>query len=234
MTGRVSAPPPGDRFPVVRVKVAPAYRVFPPDEICHPGPTLAPPFDRGTPALPGSGSGQRRPAPHRHRGSVAPRSSTAETAPIEWRGRGVTRDDSTHDVARGGRDRDLRLHGTARRLGQGQPGRSGDELAGIAAESQRQRGGGPVLPADIELRTFLAQPVVPGDDEVTDLIHHRHDPAAFALVAALTVGEFHDHLLAASPEQLAALAPGLTPEMVAAVSKIMRNQDLCGSPPDAR
>ncbi len=111
-------------------------------------------------------------------------------------------------------------------LAKATPGRSGDELAGIAAGSQRQRVAAQICLADIELRTFLAQPVVPVDDEVTDLIHHRHDPAAFAPVAALTVGEFRDHLLAASPEQLAALAPGLTPEMVAAVSKIMRNQDL--------
>ena len=83
--------------------------------------------------------------------------------------------------------------------------------------------------SDIPLKTFLSEPVVPYEsDEVTRLIVDQHDPAAFAPVAHLTVGDFRDWLLSdqATGEILAALAPGLTPEMAAAVSKIMRLQDL--------
>jgi ethanolamine ammonia-lyase large subunit len=83
--------------------------------------------------------------------------------------------------------------------------------------------------AELPLKALLQQPVVPYEqDEVTRLIVDSHDAAAFAPVAHLTVGDFRDWLLgdAATPEALAALAPGLTPEMAAAVSKLMRNQDL--------
>ena len=83
--------------------------------------------------------------------------------------------------------------------------------------------------SDLPLKTFLAEPVVPYEsDEVTRLIIDQHDAAAFAPVAHLTVGDFRDWLLSehANGEILAALAPGLTPEMAAAVSKIMRLQDL--------
>ena len=81
--------------------------------------------------------------------------------------------------------------------------------------------------ADVPLATVLAEPVVPYEtDEVTRLIIDGHDPAAFAPVASLTVGEFREFLLAAEPEALAPLRLGLTPEMVAAVSKLMRLQDL--------
>ncbi len=79
------------------------------------------------------------------------------------------------------------------------------------------------------LRTFLHEAVVPYEaDEVTRLILDTHDAAAFAPVAHLTVGGLRDHLLgdATDAAALAALAPGLTPEMVAALSKICRNQDL--------
>ena len=109
------------------------------------------------------------------------------------------------------------------------PARSGDQLAGIAAHSAGQRVAAREALADLPLATFLQQALVPYEaDEITRLIVDSHDAAAFAPVAHLTVGGFRDWLLsdAASTATLAALAPGLTPEMVAAVSKLMRNQDL--------
>ena len=109
------------------------------------------------------------------------------------------------------------------------PLRSGDELAGVAAASRAERAAAQCALADVPLRTFLHEAVVPyEDDEVTRLVIDTHDAAAFAPVAHLTVGAFREWLLsdAATPDALAALAPGLTPEMVAATSKIMRNQDL--------
>ena len=109
------------------------------------------------------------------------------------------------------------------------PPRSGDALAGIAATSAQQNVAAKLVLADVPLKTFLAEALVPYEtDEVTRLILDGHDAAAFAPVASLTVGEFRDWLLseAASPPALARLAPGLIPEMAAAASKIMRNQDL--------
>lgn len=109
------------------------------------------------------------------------------------------------------------------------PLRSGDELAGVAAATRAERAAAQCALADVPLRRFLSEAVVPyEDDEVTRLVVDTHDAVAFAPVAHLTVGAFREWLLsdAATPEALAALAPGLTPEMVAATSKIMRNQDL--------
>jgi ethanolamine ammonia-lyase large subunit len=109
------------------------------------------------------------------------------------------------------------------------PRRSGDELAGIAAESDEHRMAARLVLADLPLRHFLSESVIPYEsDEVTRLIVDTHDEAAFAPVASLTVGGFRDWLLSyeADTAALAALAPGLIPEMVAAVSKLMRNQDL--------
>ncbi len=109
------------------------------------------------------------------------------------------------------------------------PRRSGDELAGIAAATDRRRVAARMALADLPLATFLAEPLIPyEDDEVTRLIHDGHDAAAFAPVAALTVGEFREWLLSWEVDAgvLARLAPGLTPEMVAAVSKLCRNGDL--------
>ena len=109
------------------------------------------------------------------------------------------------------------------------PLRSGDRLAGVAANSAAERMAAQMALADLPLRTFLNEAVVPYErDAVTRLIVDTHDAAAFAPVAHLTVGDFRNWLLseAASSEALAALAPGLTPEMVAAVSKICRLQDL--------
>jgi ethanolamine ammonia-lyase large subunit len=109
------------------------------------------------------------------------------------------------------------------------PLRSGDVLAGIAASSAEERAAAQFALADLPLETFLNEAVIPyEEDEVTRLIVDTHDAAAFAPVAHLTVGGFRDWLLsdAADPAALTALAPGLTPEMAAAVSKIMRLQDL--------
>ncbi|NKC32742.1 ethanolamine ammonia-lyase subunit EutB [Falsiroseomonas selenitidurans] len=107
------------------------------------------------------------------------------------------------------------------------PFRSGDALAGVAAESAAQRVAAQRALADLPLRHFLSESVVPYEaDEVTRLIVDSHEPAAFAPIAHLTVGGFRDWLLAAEPADVTALAPGLTPEMVAALSKICRLQDL--------
>ncbi len=108
------------------------------------------------------------------------------------------------------------------------PPRSGDMLAGLAAESAAERVAAQRALADLPLRHFLDEAVIPYEaDEVTRLIVDRHDAAAFARISHLTVGGFRDWLLGeADGAALAALAPGLTPEMVAAVSKICRLQDL--------
>jgi ethanolamine ammonia-lyase large subunit len=114
-------------------------------------------------------------------------------------------------------------------LAKATPRRSGDALAGIAAETDAERAAAQVALADTPLRALLEHPVVPYErDEVTRLIVDSHDRAAFAPIAHLTVGGLRDWLLsdAATTEVLAALAPGLTPEIVAAVSKISRLQDL--------
>ncbi len=109
------------------------------------------------------------------------------------------------------------------------PPRSGDRLAGIAAASAEQMIAARMALADVPLQTFLKETVVPyEDDEVTRLIVDSHDASAFAGVASLTVGAFRDWLLsdAATPQSLKTLSRGITPEMAAAVSKLMRNQDL--------
>jgi ethanolamine ammonia-lyase large subunit len=109
------------------------------------------------------------------------------------------------------------------------PARSGDVLAGIGARNMEERVAARYVLADLPLRTFLTETVIPYDiDEVTRLIIDTHDKDAFAPVSHLTVGELREWLLtnAADTATLTRLAPGLTPEMVAAVSKLMRNQDL--------
>ncbi|CEJ16064.1 Ethanolamine ammonia-lyase heavy chain [bacterium YEK0313] len=109
------------------------------------------------------------------------------------------------------------------------PIRSGDQLAGIAAASREESVAARLALADLPLKAILAEPLIDYDaDEVTRLILDGHDERAFAAVAHLTVGEFRDWLLsaAATPKALARLAPGVTPEIAAAVSKLMRNQDL--------
>ncbi|OEZ98889.1 ethanolamine ammonia-lyase subunit EutB [Duganella phyllosphaerae] len=109
------------------------------------------------------------------------------------------------------------------------PLRSGDALAGLAAASAEERVAAQMALADLPLRLFLNDLVVPyEDDEVTRLIIDDHDAAAFARIAHLTVGDFRNWLLgdAADTAALTAVAAGITPEMAAAVSKIMRIQDL--------
>ena len=107
------------------------------------------------------------------------------------------------------------------------PLRSGDVLAGIAASSQAERVAAQTALAEVPLSAFLTELLIPYElDDVTRLIVDSHSPQAFEPVSHLTVGGFRDWLLAATPEQIAPLAAGLTPEMVAAVSKLMRISDL--------
>lgn len=114
-------------------------------------------------------------------------------------------------------------------LARASPNRSGDRLAGIAAASDEERVAARLALADVPLRRFLDETVIAYEiDEVTRLIVDGHDAKAFAPASSLTVGAWRDWLLSdeATQQRLAALAPGLTPEMAAAVSKLMRNQDL--------
>jgi len=114
-------------------------------------------------------------------------------------------------------------------LAKASPARSGDELSGIAASNAEERVRAQMALADVPLKAFLGEPVIPYErDEVTRLICDSHDGPAFIPVSHLTVGEFRDWLLSehATTERLTALASGLTPEMAAAVSKLMRLQDL--------
>jgi ethanolamine ammonia-lyase large subunit len=109
------------------------------------------------------------------------------------------------------------------------PLRSGDVLAGVGATSMEQRVAARHVLADLPLATFLSETVIPYEtDEITRLILDTHDVEAFAPVSHMTVGGLREWLLTdqADAPALARLAPGLTPEMVAAVSKLMRNQDL--------
>ncbi|NHW03450.1 ethanolamine ammonia-lyase subunit EutB [Stutzerimonas degradans] len=114
-------------------------------------------------------------------------------------------------------------------LAKASPLRSGDCLAGVAAASDAERAAAQMTLADVPLKQFLLEAVIPYErDEVTRLIIDTHDASAFAAVSHLTVGGLRDWLLSdhADEASLRALAPGLTPEMAAAVSKIMRVQDL--------
>jgi ethanolamine ammonia-lyase large subunit len=118
-------------------------------------------------------------------------------------------------------------------LARATPTRSGDQLAGICAASSQQRVAAQMALADTPLKHFLNEAIIPYEtDEITRLILDTHSPEAFAPISTFTVGELRDWLLSddATPtltqDRLAILAPGLTPEMVAAVSKLMRLQDL--------
>ncbi|MBJ7550389.1 ethanolamine ammonia-lyase subunit EutB [Marinomonas ostreistagni] len=109
------------------------------------------------------------------------------------------------------------------------PARSGDRLAGVAADTAEERAIAQMTLADVPLKLFLEEVVVPyEDDEITRLIIDEHDKSAFAPISHLTVGGLRDWLLSdlATPTTLHAIRAGVTPEMAAAVSKIMRNQDL--------
>ncbi|WPU91062.1 ethanolamine ammonia-lyase subunit EutB [Mucilaginibacter sabulilitoris] len=114
-------------------------------------------------------------------------------------------------------------------LGKASPYRSGDELAGLCAESYEERIAAQITLADVPLKTFVNEAIIPYEqDEITRLIVDSHDINSFNLIGHLTVGELRDWLLSdeTDTETLISIAAGLTPEMAAAVSKLMRNQDL--------
>jgi ethanolamine ammonia-lyase large subunit len=114
-------------------------------------------------------------------------------------------------------------------LAKASPARSGDVLAGIAAGCAEERVAAQMALADLPLAGLLSEPVIPYEkDEVTRLVMDTHDAAAFGPIAHLTVGSFREWLLSheVNSEMLAGVAPGVTPEMAAAVSKLMRVQDL--------
>jgi len=124
----------------------------------------------------------------------------------------------------------MNAHSTLREiLAKASPLRSGDVLAGVAAANDEERVRAQMVLADVPLKRFLNEEVVPYEqDEITRLIFDSHDAAAFAPISSFTVGQFRDWLLtdAANAESLAALTAGITPEMAAAASKLMRLQDL--------
>ena len=114
-------------------------------------------------------------------------------------------------------------------LAKATPLRSGDVLAGVAAHNNQERIAAQWTLADVPLKTFLNEAIIPYEkDEITRLILDTHNANSFKLISHFTVGELRDWLLndAADTQTLQQLATGLTPEMVAAVSKLMRNQDL--------
>ncbi|MEP9316349.1 ethanolamine ammonia-lyase subunit EutB [Pseudomonas sp. LABIM340] len=114
-------------------------------------------------------------------------------------------------------------------LAKASPARSGDALAGLAADSYEERMAAKIALADVPLQRFLDEALIPYEaDEVTRLIIDSHDANAFAPISHLSVGDFRDWLLLDSTDSstLSAAARGITPEMAAAVSKLMRNQDL--------
>ena len=112
-------------------------------------------------------------------------------------------------------------------LAKASPARSGDALAGIAAASAEERVAAQLALADVPLTTLLQEPLIAYEqDEITRLIVDTHDATAFAPLRSLTVGGLRDWLLAAPDTAVMAAAKGITPEMAAAVSKLMRNQDL--------
>lgn len=114
-------------------------------------------------------------------------------------------------------------------LAKASPYRSGDELAGLCAQSYEERVVAQITLADVPLKVFLNEAIIPYEkDEITRLIMDEHDENAFNHISHLTVGEFRDWLLASDTTCaiLTQVSPGITPEMAAAVSKLMRNQDL--------
>ncbi len=114
-------------------------------------------------------------------------------------------------------------------LAKASPYRTGDELAGLAAESYEERVAAQIALADVPLKAFLNESVVPYEkDEVTRLIIDSHNEQSFGKISHLTVGEFRDWLLSDETDTavLRSIEDGVTPEMAAAVSKLMRNQDL--------
>jgi ethanolamine ammonia-lyase large subunit len=127
------------------------------------------------------------------------------------------------------RDRVYRFDNLKTLLAKASPYRSGDALAGLVADSYEERVAAQIALADVPLKNFLNEVIIPyEDDEVTRLIIDSHSTAAFAPVSHFTVGQLRDWLLEEETDTatLYRLSPGITPEMAAAVSKLMRNQDL--------
>ena len=125
--------------------------------------------------------------------------------------------------------RRYRFSGLAELMAKATPPRSGDRLAGVMADSAEERVVAQMVLAELPLTTFLNDALIPYEqDEITRLIIDDHDAEAFAPLKHLTVGDFRNWLLSdhATSEALSAACPGITPEMAAAVSKLMRNQDL--------
>lgn len=109
------------------------------------------------------------------------------------------------------------------------PYRSGDALAGLCADTYQERVAAQMCLADIPLKTFLTEALIPYEnDEVTRLIIDTHDIDNFSQISSFTVGAFRDWLVSdiATTAMIHQMHKGITPEMAAAVSKIMRNQDL--------
>jgi ethanolamine ammonia-lyase large subunit len=114
-------------------------------------------------------------------------------------------------------------------LAKASPEKSGDEMAGLAAKNEQERIAAKLVLADIPLKLFLNEEIIPSEtDAISRLIQENHDSKSFQSISHLTVGGFRDWLLAYETDgfKIAQISPGLTPEMVAAVSKIMANQDL--------
>jgi len=114
-------------------------------------------------------------------------------------------------------------------LAKASPEKSGDEMAGLAAKNEQERIAAKLVLADIPLKLFLKEEIIPSEtDAISRLIQETHDAKSFQSISHLTVGGFRDWLLAYETDgfKIAQISPGLTPEMVAAVSKIMANQDL--------
>ncbi|MGZ3874665.1 MAG: ethanolamine ammonia-lyase subunit EutB, partial [Mucilaginibacter sp.] len=114
-------------------------------------------------------------------------------------------------------------------LARASPHRTGDVLAGVCAESYEERVAAQIALADVPLNTFLNDALIPyEEDEVTRLIMDSHDAASFSPIAHFTVGDLRDWLLSdeTDTDVLKSVEGGITPEMAAAVSKLMRNQDL--------
>lgn len=125
--------------------------------------------------------------------------------------------------------RTYQFKGLAELMAKATPLRSGDSLAGLIASSAEERVVAQLTLAEVPLKTFLNEALIPYEqDEITRLIMDEHDSQAFTEISHLTVGDFRNWLLSdyASSKVLAAVKAGITPEMAAAVSKIMRNQDL--------
>lgn len=114
-------------------------------------------------------------------------------------------------------------------LAKASPEKSGDQMAGLAAKSEQERIAAKLVLADLPLKHFLAEEIIPSEiDNVSQLIQDSFDAKAFEVISHLTVGGFRDWLLDYKTDggKIKQVSPGLTPEMVAAVSKIMANQDL--------